>query len=375
MSDAGSRERTDPASNTFEEVAMRTRIFSVAAVVFCSLICTIARGQPTPGAFRTREEHFVCAEELAVPTEIPLPNPIGCASRCCPGCPPGPPSWRLHVAPDVKAVVLRFSSLPPGARKLVGVQGKGTWERDGRLRVPPGETVLRGFRPDKDGRWPTAIATVEPIVDSASAEGGATPLEGSSGRRLANVRFGESDSQPVMSVQYLDGSRIVGIREISLVNKPCRVGSGAGPPANRWIASANHGFISNPSVTVYDALANGDAPPIRKIQGPGTQLRDPVAIAADRAGRLYVLNRVLEEDPRTGDLKGGLPTVTVYDAGADGNATPIRAIRSPALQSRVAQALAVDNGGAIYVATLTLPRLGSVIGGPGSIVAFPPLAN
>jgi hypothetical protein len=45
----------------------------------------------------------------------------------------------------------------------------------------------------------------------------------------------------------------------------------------------------NASVTVYAAGASGDAAPVRRIGGAGrSNLVDPVAIAVDDAGRIYV---------------------------------------------------------------------------------------
>ena len=77
--------------------------------------------------------------------------------------------------------------------------------------------------------------------------------------------------------------------------------------------------VSN-SVTVYAPRANGNAAPIRTIEGHKTQLHYPQGIALDASGNIYVANVYFSHK---------LATVTVYAAGARGNATPINIISGP----------------------------------------------
>jgi len=72
------------------------------------------------------------------------------------------------------------------------------------------------------------------------------------------------------------------------------------------------------SVTVYAAGANGNAAPIAVISGANTQLNLPQGIAIDSAGKIYVANN--------GSANGGTDAITVYAAGANGNAAPIQTI-------------------------------------------------
>ena len=74
-------------------------------------------------------------------------------------------------------------------------------------------------------------------------------------------------------------------------------------------------YVTNfrgPSVTIYSAGADGDAAPVRTIDG-ASSLRLPVGIALSSAGEIYVANY-------------GGQSITVFAAGASGNATPVRVI-------------------------------------------------
>jgi hypothetical protein len=79
------------------------------------------------------------------------------------------------------------------------------------------------------------------------------------------------------------------------------------------------GAINDDTVRIFAPDADGDAAPERVIGGPHTGLDWPVGLALDREERLYVGNggRVTR-DPG--------PGITVYEAGAAGDATPIRTI-------------------------------------------------
>jgi 6-phosphogluconolactonase (cycloisomerase 2 family) len=129
--------------------------------------------------------------------------------------------------------------------------------------------------------------------------------------------------------------------------------------------TAGTGRFEDPSISVYSLDASGDAPPLRVIQGPKTQLNWPAAMSLDpETGDLYVANdvgqsilvfretdkgnvapsRVIKGD-KTGlrypagvfvDTKHkevwaanfGSATATVYPMTANGNVAPLRTIRS-----------------------------------------------
>src|SRR3989475_776397 len=90
------------------------------------------------------------------------------------------------------------------------------------------------------------------------------------------------------------------------------------------------------SITVYAAGASGNATPSATITGNNTGLSSPHGIALDAAGRLYVAN-------------GGSNTITVYAAGATGNAAPIATIAGANTGLSGPIGLAVDPAGRLDV--------------------------
>jgi sugar lactone lactonase YvrE len=91
-----------------------------------------------------------------------------------------------------------------------------------------------------------------------------------------------------------------------------------------------------PSVTVYAAGATGNATPTATITGLATGLAFPSGIALDASGNIYIAN-----------LDGN--SVTVYAAGATGNATPTTTITGAATGLAYPNGLALDANGNIYV--------------------------
>jgi sugar lactone lactonase YvrE len=99
-------------------------------------------------------------------------------------------------------------------------------------------------------------------------------------------------------------------------------------------------FVANgeTTISVYAAGAIGDAAPIRTISG---LMPDPIGVAFDRAGNLYVV-----QDPGTQSPD----SVAVYAPGATGNAVPIRTITGSNTGMSGAYFDAVDSSGRLYVA-------------------------
>lgn len=77
---------------------------------------------------------------------------------------------------------------------------------------------------------------------------------------------------------------------------------------------AGTGQMRPPSITVYPLDANGNAAPVRVIQGPNTQLNWPAAVSVDpETGDLYVANDMGH-------------SVLVFKSTDDGNVQPARVI-------------------------------------------------
>lgn len=87
------------------------------------------------------------------------------------------------------------------------------------------------------------------------------------------------------------------------------------------------------SVAVYASGASCNAAPSAAIAGASTALQDPMGIAVDAAGRVYV-----------GDA--GTESINIYESGASGNARPFATITG----SLNPRGIALDRAGQLYVA-------------------------
>ena len=109
-------------------------------------------------------------------------------------------------------------------------------------------------------------------------------------------------------------------------------------------------YVSNSDGTTTNILAfplgtGGNIAPVKTIAGSQTQLTYPQSIAFDSAGNLYVSNEAPSGTSAT-------PDVVVYARGSNGNAAPIRVIEGPNTGFAAAKSLfgvAVDGLGYLYV--------------------------
>ena len=109
-------------------------------------------------------------------------------------------------------------------------------------------------------------------------------------------------------------------------------------------------------VTVYPAGARGNIAPVTRIAGSATGIGQPQGITVDSSDRIYVTNecvRKSEGDPHK-SLKDQLrcwQSVTVYPAGASGDASPIATILGAQTDLDDSKALMVGPKGEIYAAS------------------------
>jgi hypothetical protein len=313
-------------------------------------------GQITAGTSSTVERQLVCAEDLK--PEIRLSHRVGCEKwDCCLLC-PGPPDWSVGVGRDAGSVLLRFQDLSARARKLLKIEGNTKWDPDGRLRLGPGETTIRGFEPDGSGRWPTAFASVVPAPEQPGGgpAGARRRLEISSSAKPESQEKRSPETvrpDPILTIRYFRGPTLVGERRLVLVNTRCQPDHDA---SGATIAVFNHD-----SILVFAAGARGNASPIRVIAGNHAGIEDATGLGADAAGRLYALKgaEFIHHPPMS---------VAVFDAGANGNAAPMRTLRSSALVDRWAHALAVDDAGSVFVSL----EASEFLHLPPAIMIFPP---
>jgi hypothetical protein len=97
------------------------------------------------------------------------------------------------------------------------------------------------------------------------------------------------------------------------------------------------------TVTIYAPGASGNIAPIGTIAGSSTGLSSPTAIALDGFGQLYVLNVTIISNRAHYH-------VTVYSAMATGDAAPITTLTGGNLDLGYPIGLAVDGAGRLYVA-------------------------
>ena len=170
---------------------------------------------------------------------------------------------------------------------------------------------------------------------------------------------GRVSNEVLLRIEEFGGSTVVSDLRIAVSTRPCHEGSAVTPP-DALIAVDNQS-----SVTVYNKNRSGNLPPVRVIRGPHTQLEATTNVATDGQGRLYVLD--------SGNLFTAHETakVLVFDAGANGDAGPIRVITSPASIPE-ANCLAVDDSGQVFVGEVGLFGEGSFA---GSVAVFAPGAD
>jgi serine/threonine protein kinase, bacterial len=94
-------------------------------------------------------------------------------------------------------------------------------------------------------------------------------------------------------------------------------------------------------VTVWPAGANGYAAPIMVINGPATGLTFPVGITLDAKGNIYVANQPFNRKQK--------PSVLVFSAGSNGDASPMRVITGAATQLNTPVGIALDAKENVYV--------------------------
>jgi sugar lactone lactonase YvrE len=122
------------------------------------------------------------------------------------------------------------------------------------------------------------------------------------------------------------------------------------------------------SVTVYATGSNGNVAPAVTIDGAATGLSFPDAIALDAEGNIYVVNA---ETANTGSTLSTIPSITVYQAGSDGNATPKAIIAGSKTGLIAPEGIAIDASGYLYVADFggSLSTIGIFLAGSNGNVA------
>jgi Beta-propeller repeat len=165
-------------------------------------------------------------------------------------------------------------------------------------------------RPGRTAGALTLLSSV--IILSACGEVASTP------------RLAERAQQTASARQASDSARA-----FRCLKRPCI-----------YVANRNGGLSHNGTVTIYAVGANGNVAPIHTIGGANTGLVGPVRVALDASHNVYVTNNPTDSGPGW---------VTVYAAGAHGNASPIRKISGSNTGLSSPYGIALDSSGNIYV--------------------------
>jgi 6-phosphogluconolactonase (cycloisomerase 2 family) len=224
----------------------------------------------------------------------------------------------------------------------------------------------RGIARDPSGR--VYLANGRPynriIVYAAGASGDATPTDS-----IAGSNTGLSDPQGIAldatgrlyvanggdrSIRvYAAGAtgNATPIATIAGSNTGLNAPTGIAVDSTGQVYVANRPGTSTPdAVTVYAAGATGNVTPKATITGSATGLSWPFGVVLDAAGRLYVANESCNSGGGGGFCSSGTGSITVYAAGATGNATPVAVIAGGTTGLLFPRGLALGSGGWLYVA-------------------------
>jgi sugar lactone lactonase YvrE len=122
-----------------------------------------------------------------------------------------------------------------------------------------------------------------------------------------------------------------------------------------FVANTKGGTSGQGSVTIYPPLATGDIRPIAIVGGAHTGLNDPVDIALDSRGNIYVVNQVGLTGPGA---------VTIYRAKSNGDAAPIKSFPAGEQRALLPSGITVTANHHIYVTNQSME------GGGGDVQVF-----
>jgi 6-phosphogluconolactonase (cycloisomerase 2 family) len=141
-------------------------------------------------------------------------------------------------------------------------------------------------------------------------------------------------------------------------------------PADVALDASSYVYVSNNNassgggwIAVFSPNSNGNIAPARIIQGAATGLNEPLGIALDASGNLYVSNHAGN-------------SVTIFAAGANGNVAPLRVITGSKTGLSGPTGVTVDSNGYVYVANNSTPSITVyAAGATGNVVPIRTIAG
>ncbi len=245
-----------------------------------------------------------------------------------------------------------------GARRELGLADVLLTTKPGQAKhVAPGDLIVV-----KDGRpLPIHFRIETGIVGSVSVSA-ATPSVATGGTDLLTATVQDLHGAPLVgaSVDWTVTAASGVVASLAPASGPTTLLTAGTTPGTAAVAATSAGVsatatvtvtglvagkplyvanVDNYSVTVYAPGASGNATPTATIAGGNTGLNQPGGVALDGAGNIYVAN----------ELGFSSNSITVYAAGASGNATPTATIAGGNTGLSVPNGIAVDGAGRIYV--------------------------
>jgi hypothetical protein len=238
-------------------------------------------------------------------------------------------SGNLYVGNSAGSTVTVYASSADGdASPMRMIAGPGTGlgsprslaiDNSGNLYVltgsgnPPGTINVYSWNADGDAAPIRTIIGIQPTTGNLSG----IDIDGSNNLYLS------TDLPGVIRI-FPPGANgaVAPMRTISGGN------TGLSIPSQLAFDASDNLYVSNgDNVLVFKRGASGNAAPIRKISGPSTGIGNNFSLAVDQGGQVYATNF-------SSDFSEG--SITVYAAGADGDAAPIRSITGLDVPSAVA---------------------------------------
>jgi acylphosphatase len=214
---------------------------------------------------------------------------------------------------------------------------------------------------NQDGKSVTVYASgatgnAKPIQDISGSKTGlggpfGVAVDGSGNIYATNIQDGQTTDVITIYAAGATGN-VAPIRDI--IGLPYHYARGLSiDPTNGdlYVAKAN-----SSAIFIYPPDANGNVPPIGKIQGSQTGLDEPYGVALDASGNIYVAN-------------AGNTSITVYAAGSTDNVAPTKTIAGTRTQLAGPHQLALDSSSHIYVANSAYDS------GKGSVTVYDAGAN
>ncbi len=266
---------------------------------------------------------------------------VGCSSDSS-----GPPSntpQSFYVANKGSSTISAFSTADTGnATPALTISGGNTTldQPEGIVVDPAGVVITTSANP-----WRIVVFAAHAAGDIgpvASIVGSNTRLSQPRGLALDQGGRLYVSNTASDSILIFQGGATGNVGPVAVIG-----GSNSGLQAPEGIALDIRGRLYvasafNSTITVFGAGASGNARPTDTIAGGNTGLDAPMGVALDPGGRIYVANY------GTGTAN---PSVTVYAAGARGNATPIATIKGANTLLDQPIGIALDAAGRIYVAS------------------------